>query len=355
VLVPDGLVPDGLVPDGLVPDGLVPDGLVPEGTPPGQSGLVTVAGEALIDLVDEGGGRYRAYPGGSPANVAVGLARLGVPSSLLARISGDPLGRQIEAWLAGNGVSPRDVTRAAEPTTLALATLDGDGRAAYSFYLNGTADWQWHPGDLPAELPPDVAALHTGSMVLALPPGAAVLEDLVAAEHARDRVTISIDPNIRPTIAAGHTEEVARVERQLGLAHIVKASQEDTGWLYPGAGYQDVARSWQRLGPRAVVITLGERGAFALAPDGTAIHRPARDITIVDTVGAGDAFSAGLLDALRQRGRLGTGRAGVAALTAAEVADVVDRAILIAALTCARAGADPPTRAEALQAGLEGL
>jgi fructokinase len=339
-------------------------------------GLITVAGEALIDLVDEGGGRYRAHPGGSAANVAVALARLGVPCSLLARVSGDPFGRQLQAWLAANGVSLRDVVPATEPTTLALANLDSDMRATYSFYMNGTADWQWRPEELPggpaappaggpptapAKAPPapppgqlgaDVVALHTGSMALALPPGAGVLEGLLAAEHASGRVTISIDPNIRPSIAAGRRDEVTRVERQLTLAHLVKASEEDTSWLYPGVPHEDVARGWQRLGPRVVVITLGERGAFVLAPDGTGFRRPGRDIQVVDTVGAGDAFSAGLLDALRERSALGAGGDFLGRLTPDELAEVADWAIGVASLTCERAGADPPTRAEARRAAL---
>ncbi len=177
--------------------------------------MITVAGEALIDLVDEGGGRYRAHPGGSPANVAVGLARLGVPCSMLARVSTDALGGQLTKHLAGNGVSLRDVVRAAEPTTLALASLDGAGQAAYSFYVQGTADWQWRRGELPGVLAPDVRALHAGSLALALPPGARAVEDLLAAERVRGGVTISIDPNIRPGLAARRAEEVARVERQI--------------------------------------------------------------------------------------------------------------------------------------------
>jgi fructokinase len=309
--------------------------------------VITVAGEALIDLVDEGGGRFRAHPGGSPANVAVGLARLGVPCSLLARVSSDPLGRQVEAHLAGNGVSLRDVASAAEPTTLALASLDGDGRAAYSFYVNGTADWQWRAAELPAQLAPDVECLHAGSLALALPPGARVLEALLAAEHARGQVTISLDPNIRPTLAVGRDHEVARLERQLGFAHLVKASEEDIEWLYPGAACEEVAHAWQRLGPRVVVITLGERGAFALAPDGTQLRRPAHEVVLVDTVGAGDAFCSGLLDALRRQKRLGPG--GPAGVTPPELAEAVDWAILISALTCGRAGADPPTRDEVLR------
>jgi fructokinase len=344
--------------------------------------VITVAGEALMDLVDEGGGRYRAHPGGSPANVAVGLARLGVPCSLLARISTDAFGGRLASHLSGNGVSLRDVVRAAEPTTLALASLDGAGQAAYSFYVQGTADWQWRRDELPDALAPDVGALHAGSLAMALAPGAGAVEALLAAERARGRVTISIDPNIRPPLAASRADEVARVERQIRLAHIVKASEEDTGWLYPGLGCESVARAWQRLGPDLVVITLGPGGAYALGPDGTEVRQPARAVRVADTVGAGDAFCAGLLDALWRRGLLGTaggppaapgatraagarhparaaaapgaaGRGGATALgriAAPDVAEVLAWAVLIAALTCERAGADPPTRQQALRA-----
>jgi fructokinase len=317
--------------------------------------VITVAGEALIDLVEEGRGRYRAHPGGSPANVAVGLARLGVPCSMLARISGDALGDQLAAHLAGNGVSLRDVRRVPEPTTLALASLDGAGQAAYSFYVRGTADWQWSRGELPEALPPDVRALHAGSLALALPPGARALEDLLAAERARGRVTISIDPNIRPALAASRAEERTRVERQIRLAHIVKASEEDTGWLYPGVATEAVARDWQQLGPRLVVITLGDRGAYVLAPDGTEVRRPARPVQVVDTVGAGDAFCAGLLDALWRAGQLGAaGERGTGKpLTGAGLAEILDWAVLVAALTCERPGADPPTADEARRASAE--
>ncbi len=313
--------------------------------------MITVIGEALIDLVDEGSGRYQAHPGGFAANVAVALARLGAPCSILARVSGDALGRQLTAHLASNGVSLRDVVPATEPTTLALASLDSDARASYSFYANGTADWQWTTAELPDVLPPDVEALHTGSLALALEPGAQAIEKLLAAERARGQVTISVDPNIRPALAAAHADELARVERQLALAHMVKASDEDAAWLYPGVSFEDVAHTWQRLGPRIVVITLGERGAYALGPDGTGQLRPARPTRIVDTVGAGDAFCAALLDAMARRGLLGgTGTAALSQLTAQALAELVDWSLLIATLTCERAGADPPTRHEAQRA-----
>jgi fructokinase len=316
-----------------------------------EGSVITVAGEALIDLVDEGAGHYRAHPGGSPANVAVGLARLGVPCSLLARVSTDALGGQLAAHLAANGVSLRDVVRAAEPTTLALASLDGAGQAAYSFYVQGTADWHWRPGELPGMLPPDVSALHAGSLALALPPGAQAVEALLAAERARGRVTISYDPNIRPALAGRHADEVSRVERQIRLAHIVKASEEDTGWLYPGAGTEVVARGWQRLGPALVVITLGGRGAYALAPDGTEVRRPALPVRVADTVGAGDAFCAGLLDALWRRGLLGpVSGTTLGGLTGRDTGEILDWAALVAGLTSERPGADPPTGEEARRA-----
>ena len=367
--------------------------------------MITVAGEALIDLVDEGGARYRAHPGGSAANVAVGLARLGVPCSLLARVSTDALGGQVASHLAGNGVSLRDVVRADEPTTLALVSLDRAGRAAYSFYYQGTADWQWRRDELPGALAPDVTALHAGSLGLALAPGARAVEDLLTDERARGQVTISIDPNIRPWLSAGRADEVARIERQIRLAHIVKASEEDTDWLYPGLGCESVARAWRRLGPDLVVITLGAHGAYALGPDGTEVRRTARPVVVADTVGAGDAFSAGLLDALSRRGLLGVGgapaapdvaegastpegpgtshatgvggaasapdaadaaaagsaadrasaasaggAAGLGRISTREVAEVVNWAVLVATLTCEKPGADPPTRRETLQA-----
>lgn len=316
--------------------------------------MITIVGETLIDLVGEGDRRYRAHPGGSPANVAVGLARLGTECSLLARISHDAFGKELRAHLAGNGVSLRDIVPASEPTTLAIASLDRTGSAAYTFYVTGTADWQWHPGELPVAPRPDVSALHAGSLALSLPPGAAVLEAFLARARASGRVVISVDPNIRPQLAGPRTDEVARVERQIALAHIVKASEDDADWLYPGTGMEAVARRWQRLGPAVVVITLGSRGAYALGPDGAAIRRPAWPVTVVDTVGAGDAFCAGFLDGLHRRGLLRAGclraGSGPADLDGDALSTVLDWAALVAGLTSERAGADPPTRQDALQA-----
>jgi fructokinase len=309
--------------------------------------VITVVGEALIDLVGTGDGIFRALPGGAPANVAVGLARLDRQVSLLARVSEDAFGRMIRAHLVGNGVSGRDLVTAAEPTTLAVAVLDADGRATYDFYVQGTADWQWVPAELPNPLPPDVTALHVGSLALAVEPGGAVIEEMLRRERQRGALTVMLDPNIRPALARDVPTEVARVERQVGLADVVKASEEDVAWLYPGQPLEQVTHRWQELGSQLVVVTLGAEGAYALGPGGIEARLPSRPVKLVDTVGAGDAFCAGLLDAMERAGLLGTpGRSALAGLDTAGMTVLVDRALLVAALTCERPGADPPTRAE---------
>ncbi len=165
----------------------------------GQPGVIAVAGEALIDLVPAGRqGLFEAVPGGSPANVAVGLARLDVPTRMLARIAGDSLGERIRAHLAGNRVDLSFAVHAAEPSSLAIVTVGQDGVVDYDFRVQGTADWQWRDQELTSVLDAQVVALHAGSLALALPPGADVLRRLLA--RARRTVTISYDPNCRPLL-----------------------------------------------------------------------------------------------------------------------------------------------------------
>lgn len=311
--------------------------------------MITVCGEALVDLVTTDGRTFHARPGGGPANVAVSLARLGVPVSLLGRIAGDTFGRLVEAHLRDNGVDLRDVARAVEPTTLAVASVDGTGGAAYDFHVEGTADFGWTDDALSAPLAADVEALCVGSLAAAVAPGAAAVEALLRREHGRSVVTTVLDPNIRPALAGDRAADragtVARVERQVTLADLVKASDEDLAYLYPDADPEAVAREWLAIGPAAVVVTLGAQGVLAVcAGDDATLRVPARPVTVVDTVGAGDAFLAGLLAALRADGALA--RAGLAALEAAHLISVLERATAVAALTASRPGADPPTAAE---------
>ena len=303
--------------------------------------MAYVIGEALIDLVLDpatehptGAPAYLAHPGGSPFNVAVGLSRLGDPSVLLARLSADAFGRQLRAHAEANGVDLTRAVAATESSTLAVVSLDADRNATYDFYRTSTADWQWTAAEL-GVVPADADWIHTGSLASWIDPGASVIEELLTS---RPNSVISYDPNIRPLLLTDHDAAVARVERFVALATVVKASAEDLAWLYPGHGFDEVLQRWRQLGPRVVVVTDGGNGARAVAGDGEPFTVPAKPITVVDTVGAGDAFMAGLIHALH--------RDGLDAVRAA-----VDEAILVAALTCSRAGANPPTEAE-LQSAL---
>ncbi len=302
--------------------------------------MLTVLGEAVVDLVADGDRRFTAHPGGSPLNVAVGLGRLGRPVSLAARLSGDTFGGMFREHLAVAHVDPRHLVAAAEPSTLAVATVDADGVASYDFWTEGTADWQWTAAELAGVVGTGTAALHTGSLALELEPGATRVRDLLRAVRRAGGTTISYDPNVRMARRGPVEAGRAAVEEVVGLAHVVKVSSEDLAWLYPGEDPVVAAGRWTGAGPALVVVTLGGDGAVAMVAGADPVRRPAPPVTVVDTVGAGDAFSSGLLDALAERDVLGRGRDALAGL---DLAAVLDRACLVAALTCARPGADPPT------------
>jgi fructokinase len=316
--------------------------------------MVCVIGEALIDLVMDpasaaspGPKTYLAHPGGSPFNVAIGLARLGRPAQLLARLSGDAFGRQLRAHAEANGVDLSVAVDAPEPSTVAVVSLDAHRNAGYDFYRTGTADWQWSSAELD-RMPADAPWIHTGSLASWIEPGASVIAGQLRQRRDRQPVVVSYDPNIRPALLPDHRWAVGQVEKMVALADVVKASAEDLDWLYPGQPADGVLRRWRALGPSVVVLTDGSRGArFLAAGDGIGVA-PARPVQVVDTVGAGDAFMAGLINALAAAGHTGAAPAADEA-----VADAVAEAILVSALTCARAGANPPTAAElaAAQAG----
>lgn len=306
---------------------------------------IAVAGEALMDLVPAAGDSlFRAAPGGSPANVAVGLARLGVPVSLLARLADDVLGRRLRAHLEGNGVDLSRAVRATEPSSLAIVALDDNGAAEYDFRVDGTADWQWRDEELDGALD-GVCALHSGSLALVLPPGAAALGRLLRT--ARRTATVSYDPNCRPLLMGEAGEVRDRAESVVGVADVVKASSDDLAWLYPGRSAEEVALDWSARGPAVVAITLGRDGVVAVAADTGLVRRPGRPVAVADTVGAGDSFMSGLLAGLYGAGLLGAQqREALRAISAAALGDVLDEAVLAASITCTRPGAHPPTSAE---------
>ncbi|WP_395105827.1 carbohydrate kinase [Actinomadura sp. SCN-SB] len=307
---------------------------------------IAVIGEAVADAFLPSGQagtgvlNLRVRPGGSPVNTAVGLSRLGTPTTFLGRLATGPLGDLIRDHLAGSKVDLSAAVAAPEPATLAIASLDPSGRAAYAFYADGTADWQWTPDELARLDPGGVRCVHAGSMALARDPGGPLIETLLGAAREAG-ATVSIDPNVRPSFVAPDLYR-ERLGRWTSLADLFRLSDEDLEHLWPGAAPERACDAFHRDGVRLVVVTLGARGALA-SLDGARVTVPAPPIDPVDTVGAGDAFNAGLLHWLDEHGRLG-GR--LPDLTLDEVERAVEFAVQNAARTCLVPGADPPWRGD---------
>jgi fructokinase len=300
--------------------------------------VILVAGEALVDLTPARCGDgigYLPRPGGSPYNVAVGLGRLDVPVGFLGRLSTDTFGRLLREHLQASQVSLTYVLDAEEATTLAFVHLGDDEEPEYAFYTEGTAGRVLLPEHLPAI--PEGAAIHFGSFSLALEPGASTLEGLLRRESRRR--LLSLDPNVRPGLVSDQDAYLRRLEGLVRLVDLVKVSRADLAWLYPRQAPEAVASRWLGLGPALVVVTLGKDGSegFGAAVRASAATPP---VTVVDTVGAGDAFTSAALAYLHRHDTLD--RRGLEALGAAELEALLAFANGIAAETCTRPGADPP-------------
>ncbi|MCX4680826.1 carbohydrate kinase [Streptomyces sp. NBC_01433] len=298
-----------------------------------------VIGECVADIVRLPGAADQVHPGGSPANVAYGLARLGRRTTLRTQLGPDTDGRLIRRHLESAGVDVRtDGSAAATPS--ASVTLDAEGRATYAFEIT------WTLAPAVEDRPPH--HVHTGSIAAVMEPGSAAVLDAVGA--LRNTATVSYDPNVRPELMGDHDGVVRRVERCVALSDVVKASDEDLEWLYPGECAQEIARRWLALGPAVVLVTRGGDGALAVLPEGR-VTMAAPPSEVVDTVGAGDAFMSGTLHALARHGLLGAeARERLHALDRDTVTDVLRHAVASAAVTVARAGANPPAEAELREA-----
>lgn len=307
---------------------------------------VLVVGEALVDVVDrsalaaEGTPAVERHVGGSPANVALGLARLGHTVAIASRIGRDADGDRVRGKLEAGGVRLLDGTLVDGPTATATATLDATGQASYAFDLH----WDLPPVDLTG-----VQHLHSGSIAATLAPGAARVHEAFAAARAAGAST-SYDPNVRPVLMAAPEQERPGIERLVAGSDVVKASDEDLAWLYPGQPLEEVAGRWAALGPALVVVTRGERGAIAVRAQEPAavLAVPPRPVQVADTVGAGDAFMSGLVSGLLDAGLLGGPQARSALRDAGPepVLQALGRAVLASSMTCGRHGAEPPTRDE---------
>ncbi|OBI80357.1 carbohydrate kinase [Mycobacterium sp. 1245805.9] len=289
-----------------------------------------VIGEALVDIIDGD-----EHLGGSPLNVAAGLAKLGRDVDFLTYIGDDPHGRRIVDYVKSSGAQLVPGSTSATRTPTSVATIADDGSAAYAF------DLEWQVSGPPEIGPP--LLVHTGSIAAVREPGCLAVAALL--DTYRVSATVSFDPNVRPSLIIDRDLARDRIARLVERSDIVKASDEDLGWIEPDRDPESTARAWLASGPAVVVLTRGERGAVAFCAAGE-VRVAAKPVQVVDTVGAGDAFMVGLLDALWGMDLVGAarraalGRIGLDALTAA-----LQSACLVSAWTVGRAGAELPDRA----------
>jgi fructokinase len=306
--------------------------------------MLLSCGDALIDFlpVKSADGRDAAAPvvGGSCLNIAVGMARLGAPAGFVGGISTDLFGRMIADHASASGVDLRYATRGDHQTTLAFVRHVA-GEPQYAFYDEATASrhWRYQHGSIPFD---EIEAIHVGSTTLTNESGAA--EALAMVEDARASVTIAFDPNCRPNLVRDRSRYVDQMDAFAARADIVRMSDVDFEFLYGGSDYAGKATSLLGAGTSLVVITRGTKGAEAWHSQVGLVDVTAPAVHVVDTVGAGDSFQAALLFALRAIGRIE--RVRLAQATSGELARALSFAAACAAITCGRAGADPPRQSD---------
>jgi len=299
---------------------------------------VAILGEALIDFKSTGHLAFQGFVGGSPFNVAIAVARQQQPVTFLSQISRDLLGIPLKNYLIENGVDTRYLLESDAPSTVAFVE-ERDGNAHFQFMNSGAADTLYDPRPRPV-LPESVCYLQFGSISLLSEPTATSITDIIVAH--RHRATIVFDPNCRPALTKDRAAYHAKlVGEWIPLAHILKISDQDLAWLEPNRPHADVAQAWLALGPMVVIVTAGENGATLYRNGHDPIRVMPPTITVVDTVGAGDTFTANMMVRLLQLGIQST--AQLAELTDTQWQDVMRYAAIAAAINCTRAGANPPT------------
>jgi len=309
--------------------------------------MILVCGEALVDLfVDENpdfGLTAQVTLGGSPMNVAIGLARLEEKVAFCGGISSDRFGLALRRRLQSERVGLDFVVNSDCLTTISVITTDSSGQPSYSFHGEGKADREVGFDMLPNSLPAEVRALAFGSYTLAVAPVADAY--LALARREAGRRVISVDPNLRPTVTPNLDDWKKRFGAFLSVADIVKASEEDIAVAYgEDAKIDEVVSGWFASGPSIVLVTHGGNGATSYLKGGEKLSVPGKRINVVDTVGAGDTFHAAILSYLSRSDKLSKER--IADLTASQLALATDFAVTAAAITCSRKGADLPTKAE---------
>jgi fructokinase len=295
------------------------------------SAAIWVAGEVLIDLIPKDGGRV-AIVGGGPANTAKALARLGFDSYFIDGISTDHYGQQARAELLADGVKLDYTLSSDNPTCLATVTLDESGGASYEFLIDGTATFEFNRSWLPDPTVPP-AVLHIGTLATIIEPGATNLFEWASTVAA----PLVFDPNIRSSVVSDRKRYQGIVEKWAAISDVIKMSDDDLAWLYPDVDFRSAAENFINEKTQLVIITRGANGIDGFTQDGE-VSVPGVKVDVVDTVGAGDTVGAIIVEGIVKHGLVN--------LVGTTLEKVLTRAAHAAAITCSRAGANPPNQAE---------
>jgi fructokinase len=305
--------------------------------------MILCCGEALIDMLPrtttEGEPAFAPYVGGAVFNTAIALGRLGAPAGFFSGLSSDLFGGQFRDALGASKVSSTYAHTSSRPTTLAFVRLD-NGQATYTFYDENTAGRMLTIEDLP-ELGSEIEAMLFGAISLISDPAGAAYEEFMKREHA-NRVMM-LDPNIRPNFIPDKAKHLRRIRAMMAMADIVKLSDEDLNWFGEAGSHEDVIRNWLDRGPKLIVVTHGSEGAVGYSKDHAVTVMPEK-VKVVDTVGAGDTFNAGILASLHEQGLLS--KTAIAGLSQDAIHKALSLGAKAAAVTVSRAGANPPWRHE---------
>lgn len=308
--------------------------------------VVAVFGEALIDLVHgaaDGALAYQGHVGGGPCNTAIGVARLGVATAFVGRLGTDSFAQAIRSHFAGSNVDLRLVVDSSDPTMMAVVSVNDSGNATYAFYLDGTADVGLTSTNLQA-LPASVRVIHAGTLALSLEPvGSTIVGVLEKVRAQPNRPIIAIDPNVRLLAIRDVAAYRERITSVVAMADVVKISDADIESLWPDHDINTVAQRLVDSGPALLCVTRGGNGVTVFHK-GKSFEIAAAPVAVVDTIGAGDTFNAALIAWLVDHSRLS--RDSIDNLTEGDVVDAASYAARAAAITCGRAGANPPWAAE---------
>ena len=306
---------------------------------------VLVIGEALVDVVHGINGDIKNIPGGSPANTAVALARLGTKTYMKARTSSDQFGTEIRNYLTNQNVNLDYSLVVDSPSSVIDAVIQKDGSAKYEANLNGAADYGWTFAELNQEIDPDIQIIQLGSLTSYVEPGATNVEKWFAQLRQSDKYLLTFDPNIRHPLDGQNEKDVrSRAKKLASLSHVVKASDEDLNWIFSNDNPKDSAINIIKSGASLVFVTLGKKGAFVVNKKLEIIEVPAKEIEVIDTIGAGDTFAAALITQLLENSWINENE--LERLKTTDLTAILTNCALAATITCSRQGANPPHRHE---------